>query len=142
MPQDTFKKIVINTLLILLFISLMFGFAIKSGEEYGKDISDLNDDRINLTGVNNTLRGIESTANSWKDGFTSGGGILKTAGIVVVGFFEIALTMWEVVTSPINLLIQIMNNVLLFPPLVTGVIVFIVIVTMMLGIWRLIKQGD
>jgi len=139
---DVFRNILIGTVLTCLFIFLIVGFAIDIGNDYGKDVGDLTDDKINFTGVQDTLDSAQDTAETWKESFASQNIFSLVAGIVVTGIFKLAITMYKFLITPFTLLMDIMNNVLNVPEIVTNVVIFGLIVVIIFGIWRLLKQGD
>ena len=139
---DVFKNILIGTVVTCLLLFLIVGFATDIGNDYGKDVNDLTDDRINISGIEDTLDSAQDTADSWKESFAEQNVFSVIAGLVVTGIFKLAVTMYKFLITPFILLMDILNNVLHVPSIVTSIIIFGLIVTIIFGIWRVIKQGD
>lgn len=139
MAEIEAKRIITGTVIVILFAFLIINFAISVGNEYDMDTSELSSGQFNLTGMNDTLSDVQSQAEDWKESFADQNVFIQ-AGLVLTGIFQIALSMWDVVTTPFTLILGIMNDVLMFPPIVTGVIIFVFIVAMIIAIWRLIRE--
>lgn len=141
MASDMFRNLMIGTIVTLLFAFLTLTFAINMGVNYGKDISELESDRVNLTGMTNTLDNLQSTSEKWQESFESQNIFSVVAGIVVTGIFDLAKTMYSIIIAPFTLLVYTLR-ILEVPQVVINVLLFLVVITMIFGIWRLLKQGD
>lgn len=139
---NVFRNILIGTVVICLFIFLIVGFAVNLGNDYGKDVNDLTDERVNFTGIQTTLDSVDDTAETWKDIFASQNIFSAIVGIVVTGMFKLTITMYKVLMTPFTLIITLLNNVFHVPEIVTGVVIFSFIVVILFALWRLYKQGD
>lgn len=141
MGNDTLKKTTIAIMMITLFSVIILTFVIGVGNQYGKDTSELTGDKFNVTGLNSSVNNLQSTAEEWKDSFTEGN-IFKVIGLTVMGIFSTAVNIFEFIITPFTLLLQITNNVLKIPTVVTGVVIAIFIVIIIFGIWSVWKKGD
>jgi len=139
---DVFKNILIGAIVTCLFVFLIVGFAINIGSDYGKDVNELSGDKINLSGIQDTLNSAQETSETWKDSFASQNIFSAIAGIVFTGIFKLAITMYKFLITPFTLLMDIMNNVLNVPEIITDIVIFSLIVIIIFAIWRLLKQGD
>lgn len=139
---DVLKNILIGTIVACLFVFLIVGFAINIGGDYGKDVDDLTDNKINFTGIEEKLNSAKAQSDDWREDFEKQKVMSLVAGLVFGGIFKIAITMWGFITTPFTLLADVLTNVLHVPEIVVSVLVFAFVVTIMFGIWRLLKQGD
>jgi hypothetical protein len=140
--EAEFRHMIVSVILVCLFSLSILMFAIGLGGEYGKDTSDMNSDIINLSGINNTLNSAEITAKTWQSAFTTQKTVLGQASIILTGLFGLGQTMWNVMISPIYLFIFMLQNVLGFPAVVSGVIIFLVIIAFIFSLWRLLRIAD
>lgn len=137
-----FKNLIIGMGLIMLFAFLIIGFIVQTGNEYGKDVSELEDEGIDVTAINRTLQNFESNSTAWGHSFESQNIFSSLVGIIVTGFFSITTTIWAFIWSPITLLNQILVNVLHIPNIIVGIINFALVILIIFGIWKLIKIGE
>jgi len=135
------KHLLIGVIIITLFSFLIIFGASQLGGEYDKDVSKLEEGSLNLTYMNKTLQGAQETAEDWRETFQSDNLAHYIYG-VLVGIFKVALNMFSWVVAPAILFIQLGNDILGIPPMITGTLIFILIVSVILAIWSLRKKGD
>lgn len=141
MAEGQFENIVTGLILIGLFAFLAIAFSFGLASNYGKDVGNV--DAINYTALNQSLSQVQSKGESYFAMAQERGVFLAVAGFVVVGIFDIGMSMLNFAKDFFDIIfIQIFNNILHIPPIVTGVVLFILIVSMIIGLWRLIKVGQ
>jgi len=140
--EGKFKNLVIGGIVISLFSFLLLYFAINLGGNYDINTNDLSGSTFNYSGLNQTVQGIDETANDWKDIFTRNPLSVITGFLAVKEIFDLFGVMFKVVFSPISIFVAIMQGVLGIPPVVTGVLIFIITIIFIFAVWRLLKQGD
>jgi len=142
MAEGTFKNIIFGILITTLFTFLITSAFLNMSSTYEIQNNPLETSKINLTGINNTLKNLNENAEDWKDIFSS----QTIAGIfvelVITGISTVAKTIWNFIIAPYFILNQILTNVIGIPLIITNVIYAIFILMIIFGLWRLYKQGD
>jgi len=140
--QDEFRNFVIGAFVISLFAFLIISASVSLGSTYEKDISELEGGKLNLTGINQTLQGVDESSEDWKDIFTKQRFPVVTGVLAVREMFDLFVNMFRIIMTPITLFSQMATNVLGIPSIVINVIILIVIVGVIFAIWSLLKKGD
>lgn len=138
----TMKHLLMGSAVVCLFAFLLITFAIRSGSTYGKDVSDLESDALNLTGINDTLQSAHATAESWRTSFQATNPISLVVGVLGTGIWSLSKTMYNFIILPFSLFSQMMIDVLKVPSIVVDILIFGLIISMIFGVWRLLKIGD
>ena len=139
---DQFKGLMFGFILLTLFSYLLISSIVSVANDNDVDTSDFSEGAFSLDPYENVLNSVEEDAETFRERFEKGSIWSIVAGVVVTGIFGIAKDMVIMIISPFTLLAQILNNVLHVPPIVTGVILGIIILSIIFGIWSLIKKGD
>lgn len=139
---DQFKGLIVGFVLFTLFTFLIITFVTNVAQENGLDTTEFEEGAFSLDPYENVLDSVESDAETFRERFERGSIFSVVAGIVVTGIFGIAIDMIVLVISPFTLLGQVMTNVLGIPIIVTSVVLGIIILSIIFGIWSVIKKGD
>lgn len=144
--SNNFPSILKAFIVITLFIFLTLSAIISFADIYGKDTTEI-DERLDLDAVNSTTRSINSTVETWKDAFAESeqsgiSKLLDILGFLAFGMFQLALTMISFIFLPFIIFGNILHGVLGIPSIVVAIINALIIVSVIFGIWRLIKRGD
>lgn len=148
MADDKFHKLMIMGVLFAVFTFFMGMFAIALGGNYGKDTSELEGGKFDLSGLNKTLKKIDEKGKAYQDQFTKQS-FLSTAGFIVVnGIFDLTSTMFDFMIEPFKIFSNMVVNT--FAPsdnqdtinIISNVITFLLIISMIFGVWSLIKRGN
>lgn len=142
MAEDTFKNFIIGFVLFTLFGMLILSAVVSVGENYGMDTSQVVGGSLSLTKFNNSISGVEDTAKDFKTSFDRQSVWSALAGVVVEGIFGIAKDMITMILAPFDLLSDVLSDVIGVPSYVTSVLLGILIISIILSVWRLIKIGD
>lgn len=139
MAEDSFKATVIALVLFVAFSWLILTVAIDFGAEYGRDAQEIGDGSLNVVNFQTSAEGVEGSAQSYRERFESGNvdDIDDASGI-----FSIATDIINMITTPFTLLSQILVNVFHVPALVINVFLGLLAISLILGIWRLLRAGS
>ena len=142
MAEDTFKNTIFAFILISLLGMLVVSAVISVAGNYGMDTSQVVGGSLALDKFNNSVASIEENAKDLKTSFDKQSVWSALAGVVVEGIFGIAKDMVTMILAPFDILSDIMSDVLGVPTYVTSVLLGILIISIIFGIWRLLKIGD
>ena len=146
MAEDSFPTLLKSFIIITLFAFLLVGFIVGVGDNYGKSSTEITD-RIGFSSLNNSLSTAQSTAETWQDTFDNIGqgnifqDILDILGLLSVGMFNLVKSMATFIFLPFAIIGSIMTNVLGVPVIVSNIINVLIILSIIFGIWSLIKRG-
>ena len=139
--ENRIRGLVIGAMITSLFSFLLLLFVVNVGVNYDIPTSEFEGSLFNYTGLNQTLQNAQSTGETWKETFTKNPVSVITGALNPVQMFKLMSTMFKVIFSPLTIYMYIMEDVLNIPPVVTGTFVFIVIVTFIFAVWRVIRIG-
>lgn len=142
MAEDSFKGMITGFILLTLFMFLMLTFVVDVAQDNNKDTSQFEEGAFSLDQYEDFLQDVDQDAETFRERFEKGNIFSIIAGIVVEGIFGIAADMVTLAITPFTLLAQVMNNILGVPTIVTSVILGLIMLSIIFGIWRLIKVGD
>lgn len=139
MAEDSFKATISALVLFVLFTWLILTVAVDFGAEYGRDAQEIGDGSLSIVNFQTTAEGVEGSAQSYRSRFESGDvdDIDDASGI-----FSIATDIINMITSPFKLLSQIIVNIFNAPPLFVNVILGLMAISLIFGIWRLLRAGS
>lgn len=142
MAEDSFKHMIFAFVLIGLFSMLILLAVTNLGDTYEKDYDAVAGGSLSMSKFNDSISSFEQNSKDLKERFDKGSVWSAVAGVVVEGIFGIAKDMFDLVLVPYNLIANIMSDILHIPTFVTSVILGLLILSVIFGIWRLIKIGD
>jgi len=139
MAEDSFKNTVIALVLFVAFSWLILTVAIDFGAEYGRDASEIGEGSLNVVDFQTSAEGVEGSAQSYRQRFESGDvdDIDDASGI-----FSIASDIINMITTPFKLLSQILVNIFGIPSLIINVVLGLLAISLILGIWRVLRAGS
>ena len=148
MPNEEhdFPTLLKSFIIISLFAFILLSSIILFAGKYGKDTTEISD-RIGLNLINQTLSSAQSTASNWQNTFEDIGGgnifsnILDILGLLSVGMFNLVKSMATFIFLPFGIFSNILVNVLGIPLIVVSIINVLIILTIVFGIWSLVKRG-
>ena len=155
-----FHKLLVAFITITLFTFLSIGFVTKLADNYGKDTEQLTEE-LGSEDVTEALNNVNATAEAWKKTFvstTSGAkegeekgvfgsiigvfaDILDIMGLLTVGVFNLLKTMMNFIATPFTIFSTMASNVLGIDPLIMSIIYALITLTIIFGIWSMIKRG-
>lgn len=140
MTENNFPSVMKGFILITLFIFLLVAITINVSEKYYKDTSEI-EEALNFEAINKTIESTKATSEGWKNAFEKQNIFTVLGGIIVTGIFNIANTMTSFILTPFAIFGNILINILGIPAIVINVVTALLILTIIFGVWRLIKQG-
>lgn len=139
--MDNFKDYIISFIMIGAIVICFLGFATGVGNNYGKT-NMVNSADLNLTPLQNQINKTANDAHNWEKIFNSDNLFVVAGGIILYSIWTILTSMWIGTFNFYNIYLQIINNLLGIPPIVTGIFTPILIITLIFLGWRVIKQGQ
>lgn len=121
-----------------LFLICLIGFMTGMGLNYNKDIST---SYIDTSKVQEQITETSERANAWGEAFKSDNLFVSTGTIVLLSIWGVIKLIWDVIITFVVVYLDIFTSVFGIPPVVTGVITAIVIISLIFTTWRTIKQG-
>jgi len=140
--ENSFKNMLFAFIFVSLFGMLILTATTEMAGDYGKDTTEIVGGSLSMDKFNNSISNIESSAKELKRTFGSGSVWSALAGVVVEGIFGIALDMVAMILAPFDILMDIMIDIFGVPAWVTSVVLGVLIMSLIFGIWRLIRIGD
>jgi hypothetical protein len=136
--MDDFKDWPVALLLAGLFLVAIVSFISGMGDNYGQDISTpyIDTSRIEIQ-INQT----SNDANSWGNAFKSDNLFVSAGSIVLFSIWGVFKLIWDAIITFMAIYLDIFTQLFGMPPIVTGVITAIVIITLIFLGWKTIKQG-
>jgi len=139
--QDTFRGLIIGTMLFGLFITLLITAIYGMGVNYGVSPEKLNEvtgGAYDTDGYSTELEEIDTTTENFRERFESGqvDDIDDPSGV-----FSILGDLVSVLVTPFSILGEVGENIGI-PTIVTSTIFAIVFLLIIFGIWRTIRAGD
>jgi vacuolar-type H+-ATPase subunit I/STV1 len=147
---DDFPKLLKSFIVITLFAFLVIGFSVAflrniddKSDTYNitdKGISQF-EERLGATNIATTIEGMNERADTWSEIFNKQSIFSTIAGIIVTGMFDLAKTMWTFISFPFQLISAILTGILGVPPIVTTIIQVLLTVSVIFGVWYLVRIG-
>lgn len=144
--EDSFPHLLKAFIVITLFAFLLLVVVDKFSGNYGTDTTII-DERIGLSTINSTLASTETTAQGWQESFKNFGEgnvfekLLDILGFLSVGMFKLGNSMISFIILPFAIFSNVLINVLGVPSIVVTIINVLIILTIIFGIWSLVKRG-
>ena len=139
MGEDSFKTTLIALTLFVAFSWLILTVAVDFGAEYGRDAQEIGDGSLDVVSFQTSASTVEGDASTYRSRFESG----KVDDIDdASGIFSVATDMISLITTPFTLLSSIMVNIFHVPSLIINVILGLLSISLILGIWRLLRAGS
>lgn len=148
MAEDSFKGLVVGSIMALLFVFAIFTFFTAIGSNYGKDTTSLTNDYYDFSEINQSLGNIQGDAENLRtiasQGSGSGGAFSLVEGFFdgVGAFFSIGFSMFGFIVNLFDFIIVGTLNIIFANAVITGTIIAIVIIVALFGIFRFLKQGS
>lgn len=145
--EDSFRNLIIGSILGLLFVFSLFTFVFSTSSDYGKDTTSITEDYYDISGINESLTNVQGDAETFRD-IASQGGNDGTFSLVegffdgVGAFFGLAFNMFDFVVNLFEFILVGTLNLIFANPLITGVAIAVVIIFALFGLFRFLKQGS
>jgi len=135
-----FKDYLINGLIVTLFMICLFTFAINF-TNVNKPI-DMDTEDINLAGLEEAVESTREASKSGLQSIAEDNPIISAGELIFSSIFGVGKIMANSLTVFYNLTFGTISNVLGIPPLVTGTVGAILLISLIFGIWKLVKVGQ
>lgn len=142
MAEDSFKGLLFAFIFFTLFAVLILTAVNEQGALYGKDVSEVTGGALNITKFNDSISTVSTDVENYRERFSKGNIFVTLGDVIFSGIFEIAGSMISLIILPFTLLAGILINILHVPKFVTDIIMALIGLSIIFGIWRLIKVGD
>jgi len=145
--EEKFKKLMFTLILITLFAFLTIGFATQLADIYNKDTTEF-EETMGATEVSDTLDATTAQSSVWTKAFESWGeegtfkALLDIIGFFAVSLFYILRGMGLFLFTPFIMLSNIMTNIMGIPLIVSVIIQVLLTLSIIFGVWSLIKTGN
>lgn len=139
MGEDGLRNTVIAMGLFVIFSWLILSIAVDFGAEYGRDAQEIGDGSLKVIDFQTSAENLETSANTYRTTFESGGvdDIDDPTGI-----FGTIKKVINIITTPFELLSQILVNLLNFPSLFVNVVLGLLSIGLIFATWRVIRAGS
>jgi hypothetical protein len=131
-----------NFLLAGLFIICMITFAVMLGQNYGQDEALMKSDQIDFSKLENQINQTSTDAQKWGEAFKSDNLFVATGTLVLFSIWGIGKLIWGSVTSFTTIFLDGASSVLGVSPIVTGVAMALLIISLIFALWKVIKAGE
>lgn len=148
MAEDSFRNLVIGSILTLLFVFCIFSFFIATGNEYGADTSELTNGYYDFSAINNSLSEAQASAEEFRQAtsqttesnsiFGQGVGFFNGVG----AFFSVVFKMFGFIVNLFDFIIVGTINIIFANPIITSTVIAIAIILALFGIFRFLKIGS
>lgn len=142
MAGTEFKDYPINFLLAGLFIIALIGFGVGIAHNYGESDALMKSDKIDFSRLEQQVNQTSADAESWGNAFRSDNLFVSAGAIVLFSIWGIGKLVWSSVVSLFTIFTDGATAVLGIPPIATGVLTAILIISLIFALWRLIKAGE
>lgn len=137
-----FQDFPINFLLAGLFLIAMISFGVGIAHNYGYDDALMKSDKIDFSGLENQVSATSEDAQSWATTFKSDNLFVSAGGIVLFSIWGIGKLIFGSIISFATIFFDGLQGVFGFSPIVMGVIMGVLIISIIFALWRLIKIGS
>ncbi len=139
MKFEEFPK---NFLLVGLFMFALLSGAIILASNYGEDASFMLDSRMPFLEIEQQINQSSKDSNTWKDSF-SGENPKQESGLLVFrSIWGVMKTIWTSFMLIPNTLFSAAQYYLGIPPVVTGVLSALIIISVIFAMWRIMKGSE
>lgn len=141
MAEADFKRTLTAFILTSLFAVLIIGAVVTQGNLYERDTTGITGG-LSYFDFNESINTVESSSQNLRESFEKQNIFSIVAGIVVTGIFDIAKTMVLMIILPFTLIARIMTNIFFIPRIVTSVMLGLLVLSIILAVWKLLKTGE
>ena len=137
-----FKDFPMNMMLIGLFFIAIVSFAIGMAHNYGKPADIIVGDYIDTTKIEQQLNATAEDAAEWSDALKSDNLFIIIETLVLKSIWGIGKGIITAVSVFLTLYFDLIQSVLGIPPLVTGTLTAVIVISLIFAAWKMMKQGE
>ena len=142
MVATSFRTVIFGVIITALFFLLLSTFAVRSGQRYGVDTSDLEGGgKTNLSEANATIYSIGGDSAGWKNGTVDESDWDAEGGPKASTIAATIKLMWGAVAAPFKLYFYMFVKVIGIPAPAFWTLQALFTATLILAFWRLLKIG-
>lgn len=140
--MSNFEDFPKNFLLAGLFVIAIISFAVMLGNNYGQDEALMKSDKINFSKLENQINETSQRASGWGETFRSDSLFVSAGGIVIYSIWSIGKLIFNSVSTFSIIFLDGASSVLGLSPIVTGVVMALIIISLIFALWKVIKAGE
>lgn len=129
-----------KSILIGVFIICLVTFGVMIGSNYDKTSSEMVGNAIDLTRIESAINQTNTDAYAWKEALKGDTPFLSFGAMALLSLWNTALGMLNVILTMMDLYLFSIANILGVPPLVTGAITTILIISIIWMIFQWVKN--
>jgi hypothetical protein len=137
--EGDFKNIFIALVLFVVFTWLILSITLGIGNEYGRNTSEIGNGALNKVSFQQTAQNISTTSQTYTSQLQSGTIENVDSPTGIWGFIKGFISL---LTTPFTLLGQILTNVLGIPALVVNVVLGLLVISLILTGWAVLRAGS
>lgn len=141
MGEDSLQLTIGGFVLLSLFMFLSLVFLVSVAQDNGKDTTQFEEGAFSLDPYESFLEDVQGDSEDFRKRFEKGNIFSVVSGIVFEGIFGLANDMVVLAITPFTLFAQVLNNIIGIPSIVVSVILGLLILSIVFGIWALVKIG-
>lgn len=142
MAAQDFKGYMLGFLLAGLVIVCIYTFGTSVADLYDSNTPLVDDNKIDLTSLEQQINDSSASARTWEERFTSDNIFVATGSIILFSIWGIFKLMWTSINTLWTIYLEGMHNVLGVDPMITGVLTAIIIISLIFAVWRVVKTGE
>lgn len=125
-----------------LFMFCIYAFAVSLEDYYTYANMSINDERIDLTNLEVTLNDSNENANTWRNSYLQQDVSLLERSILFIGsMVGIIQNIFGVIGTFFDIFFKAGEQILGIPPVVSGVVLFVLIILLIFASWKVFKTG-
>ena len=148
MGEDQFKTILFAFIFMGLIGVLLFTAITSISKTYNKNLTEIQGGVLQLDRFNDTIKDVESTSTTQYNTFRGLSDksifsqIADIIGFLTVGVFNLIVDLFDMVTFPMDLVLNILEDVFYIPHIVSSVLKGVMLLLIIFAVWQLSKLGN
>jgi len=135
------KNLLIGFAIFGLFVTLIITAVYQMGITYEMDavsMEQVTGGAVDMDDYEAELEDIDTDSQNYRERFESGTNDVDDAD----GIFSILGDVWGIITTPVRILSTIGENLLGIPSMVTNTLLAIINISIILGVWSVLRSGS
>ena len=141
-----FRNIVIAFIVAGLFVVSMISWGTAIGLRHNQTSNFADGGIVGLdlieSSLSSDLGNVQDQGNKWQQSITEENIQSEPGGIVMFSLWSVIKTSWDVSNGVMSLIFGGVSIALCIPPIAVGVLVTILLLTLTIGAWKVLKQGE
>ena len=136
------NDMLIGALLVSIFLIGMMTFAVNIGSLNNQSATQMTTTDINISGFQQKVSDTNINATSWKSSFWTSIPFIGVGIVIIQTLWNIGKLVSDSIMGIFNLFFTMITNVLGIPPIVTGVLTTIAVVSLIIAIRNFYTSRD